>query len=172
MRAPLVVLAIGALFAGAWLAFTPEGRLATFLEPVVGPVVEGHAGPSTQALIAISVVVTVVGLGIAWRLYRPARAERWVSFPEREPGMAGALGHAFYVDDLYAWVVSNVGLRGAAALEWFDRTVVDGAVDGVGTLVGRAARLAPIWQSGRVRRYALSFLAGGAALLLYATGRV
>jgi NADH-quinone oxidoreductase subunit L len=172
MRAPLVVLAIGALFAGAWLAFTPEGRLATFLEPVVGPVVEGHAGPSTQVLIAISVVVTVVGLGIAWRLYRPARAERWVSFPEREPGMAGALGHAFYVDDLYAWVVSNVGLRGAAALEWFDRTVVDGAVDGVGTLVGRASRLAPIWQSGRVRRYALSFLAGGAALLLYATGRV
>ena len=172
MRAPLVVLAIGGLFAGIWLAFTPEGRLATFLEPVLGPVVEGHAGPSTQVLIAISVVVTVVGLGIAWRLYRPARAERWVSFPEREPGMAGALGHAFYVDDLYAWVVSNVGLRGAAALEWFDRTVVDGAVDGVGTLVRQAARLAPIWQSGRVRRYALSFLAGGAALLLYAAGRV
>ncbi len=172
MRAPLVVLAIGGLFAGIWLAFTPEGRLATFLEPVLGPVVEGHAGPSTQVLIAISVVVTVVGLGIAWRLYRPARAERWVSFPEREPGMAGALGHAFYVDDLYAWAVSNVGLRGAAALEWFDRTVVDGAVDGVGRLVRQAARLAPIWQSGRVRRYALSFLAGGAALLLYAAGRV
>ena len=83
-------------------------------------------------LIAISVVVTLLGIGIAWRLYRPSQVERWVSFPEREPGMAGVLGHAFYVDDLYAWVVSNVGLRGAAALEWFDRMVIDGAVNGVG----------------------------------------
>src|SRR5512134_3120173 len=88
MRAPLVVLAIGALFAGAWLAFTPEGRLATFLEPVVGVVEEGHAGPSTQALIAISIVLTLAGIAIAWRLYRPRNAERWISFPEREPAMA------------------------------------------------------------------------------------
>ena len=172
MRAPLVVLAVGALFAGAWLAFTPEGRLATFLEPVVGVVEEGHAGPSTQALIAISIVLTLAGIAIAWRLYRPRNAERWISFPEREPGMAGVLGHAFYIDDLYAWAVGTVGLRGAAGLAWFDRTVVDGAVNGVGRLVVRAAGLAPIWQSGRVRRYALSFLAGGAALLLYAAVRV
>jgi NADH-quinone oxidoreductase subunit L len=172
MQAPLVVLAIGALFAGLVLAATPEGRLATFLEPVLGPIVEGHAGPSTGVLVAISVVVTLLGIGIAWRLYRPSQVERWVSFPEREPGMAGVLGHAFYLDDLYAWIVSAVGLRGAAALEWFDRTVVDGAVNGVGRLAVWAAGLAPIWQSGKVRRYALSFLAGGVALLVFAVVRV
>jgi NADH-quinone oxidoreductase subunit L len=172
MQAPLVVLAIGALFAGLVLAATPEGRLATFLEPVLGPIVEGHAGPSTGVLIAISVVVTLLGIGIAWRLYRPSQVERWVSFPEREPGMAGVLGHAFYLDDLYAWIVSAVGLRGAAALEWFDRTVVDGVVNGVGRLAVWAAGLAPIWQSGKVRRYALSFLAGGVALLVFAVVRV
>jgi NADH-quinone oxidoreductase subunit L len=172
MRGPLVVLAVGGLFAGIWLALTPEGRLATFLEPVVGHVTEGDAGPSTEALIAISIAVTVAGIAIAWRLYRPGNAQRWISFPEREPGMAGALGHAFYVDDLYAWIVSNVGLRGAAAMAWFDRTVIDGAVNGVGRLTVRAASLAPIWQSGKVRRYALSFLAGGAVLLLYAAVRV
>jgi NADH-quinone oxidoreductase subunit L len=172
MRAPLVVLAVGALFAGIWLALTPEGRLATFLEPVLGTVAEGHAGPSTQVLVAISVVVTLLGIAIAWRLYRPASAQRWISFPEREPGLAGALGHAFYIDDLYAWVVRVVGLRGAEALEWFDRTVVDGAVLGVGRLAVRASRLAPIWQSGKVRRYALSFLAGGVALLVFAAVRV
>jgi NADH-quinone oxidoreductase subunit L len=172
MRAPLVVLAIGALFAGMWLALTPEGRLATFLEPVVGTVVEGHAGPSTQVLVAISVVLTLAGIAVAWRLYRPAAAERWISFPEREPGLAGALGHAFYIDDLYAWAVGVVGLRGAEALEWFDRVVVDGAVNGAGRLVVRASGLAPIWQSGKVRRYALSFLAGGVALLVFAAVRV
>ncbi|MET0800068.1 MAG: NADH-quinone oxidoreductase subunit L [Actinomycetota bacterium] len=172
MLAPLVVLAVGALFAGLALASTPEGRLAVFLEPTLGPVSEGHAGPSTGVLIAISVIVTVIGIGIAWRLYRPSQDERWISFPEREPGMAGALGHAFYIDDLYAWVVSNVALRGAAALEWFDRTVIDGAVNGVGRLVRRAAGLAPVWQSGKVRRYALSLLAGAAVLLLFAVVRI
>ena len=44
MRAPLVVLAIGGLSVGAWLAFTPEGRLATFLEPVAGPPHRGRRG--------------------------------------------------------------------------------------------------------------------------------
>jgi NADH-quinone oxidoreductase subunit L len=172
MRAPLVVLAIGALFAGLALELTPEGRLPTFLEPVLGHVTEGDAGPSTTTLMAIAIVTTLIGIGIAWRLYRPAVSERWISFPEREPGMAGALGHGFYVDDLYAWIVGNVGLRAAAALAWFDRAVVDGAVNGVGRLGVAAAGLAPVWQSGKVRRYALSFLAGGVALLLYAAVRI
>jgi NADH-quinone oxidoreductase subunit L len=86
--------------------------------------------------------------------------------------MAGALAHGFYIDDLYAWAVSNIGLRGAASLEWFDRTVIDGTVNGVGTLARRASGLAPVWQSGKPRRYALTFLAGGVALLLYAVVRV
>jgi hypothetical protein len=42
----------------------------------------------------------------------------------------------------------------------------------VGRLAVRASRLAPIWQSGKVRRYALSFLAGGVALLVFAAVRV
>ncbi|MDH4112961.1 MAG: NADH-quinone oxidoreductase subunit L [Actinomycetota bacterium] len=172
MRTPLVVLAVGALFAGIGLELTPEGTLPMFLEPVLGHVVEGDAGPSTQVLMVLAVVVTLIGIGIAWRLYRPANQERWVSFPEREPGMAGVLAHGFYIDGLYAWIVANVGLRGAAALAWFDRTVVDGAVNGVGTLATRASGLAPIWQSGKVRRYALSFMAGGVALLLYAAVKI
>ena len=38
---------------------SPRGAPATFLEPVVGVVEEGHAGPTTQALIAISIVLTL-----------------------------------------------------------------------------------------------------------------
>jgi hypothetical protein len=50
--------------------------------------------------------------------------------------------------------------------------VVDGAVNGVGRLATWASGLAPVWQSGKARRYALSFTAGGAALLLYAAVRI
>ncbi len=86
--------------------------------------------------------------------------------------MSGVLGRAFYVDALYAGVVGTVGLRGATALTRFDRTVVDGAVRGVARVAVWASGLAPLWQSGKVRRYALSFLAGGAALLLYAAVKI
>ena len=68
--------------------------------------------------------------------------------------------------------MSNVGLRGAAALEWFDRMVIDGAVNGVGRVARRGGRPRPIWQSGKVRRYALSFLGGAAVLFLFAAVRV
>jgi hypothetical protein len=45
--------------------------------------------------------------------------------------------------------------------------VVDGAVSEVAEGVDRTSRLAPILQSGFVRSYALAFLFGAVALLLY-----
>jgi hypothetical protein len=44
---------------------------------------------------------------------------------------------------------------------------VDGAVNEVAEEIGQASRLASVLQSGYVRSYALAFLLGAAALLLY-----
>jgi hypothetical protein len=52
-------------------------------------------------------------------------------------------------------------------LRTVDDRVVDAAVNEVAEDVGRASRLAPVLQSGFVRSYALAFLLGAAALLLY-----
>jgi len=48
-----------------------------------------------------------------------------------------------------------------------DDRIVDGAVKGTGAEVRDASRIAPIVQSGFVRSYALAFLLGVAALLLF-----
>jgi NADH-quinone oxidoreductase subunit L len=53
-----------------------------------------------------------------------------------------------------------------------DDRVIDGAVDGVGSEVGRASRLAPRIQQGLVRSYALAFLLGAVALLLFLAVRL
>ena len=173
MRAPLVVLAIGGLFIGLWLAFTPEGRLATFLEPTLGHVEEGTAGPSTPVLIAIS----IAGHGDRHRCRLapvPAGGRRALDLVPRARARHGRSARPRLLRRrpvrLGRWAPWACAAR--AALAWFDRTVIDGAVNGVGRLATSAARIAPVWQSGKVRRYALSFLAGGAALLLYAVVRV
>jgi NADH-quinone oxidoreductase subunit L len=47
----------------------------------------------------------------------------------------------------------------------FDKNVIDGAVDGVGTLVGRASRAVRGWQTGLVQTYALAVVIGVVAVV-------
>jgi NADH-quinone oxidoreductase subunit L len=45
-------------------------------------------------------------------------------------------------------------------LWWFDRTIVDGAVNGIGALTGDAGRGLRRIQTGRVQNYALGIALG------------
>jgi len=93
-------------------------------------------------------------------------------FPERQPELAGWLANAFYVNALYGWLVQHPGKGFGRSLTVVDDGVIDGAVNQVGTQVGRASRLAPRIQRGFVRSYALAFLLGAVALLLFLAVRL
>jgi len=95
-----------------------------------------------------------------------ATGAHW-EFPERQPELQGWLANAFYVNQLYAWLVRVPGLGFGRSLRVTDDRVVDGAVNEVAEGVGRASRLAPVIQRGFVRTYALAFLLGAVALLLF-----
>jgi NADH-quinone oxidoreductase subunit L len=75
--------------------------------------------------------------------------------------------HAYYFDEGLARVVDKPG-RWVA--DWLagplDQGVIDGAVDGVGELVGRVASGFRRVQTGFVRNYALVFVFGTAVLLI------
>ncbi len=167
MHAPLAVLAAGAVLGGLILGVSAEGGLlARFLEPVFGAADAGQAGPSEGALIAISIAFAVAAVAIAWWVWASGRVD-WASFPRRQPELAGWLANAFYVNALYAWLVRKPATGLGRALRSVDDRVVDGAVNEVAEDVGRASRLAPVLESGFVRSYALAFLLGAVALLLY-----
>jgi NADH-quinone oxidoreductase subunit L len=167
MHAPLVVLAAGAVLGGLVLGFQAEGGLLErFLEPVLGAPATAHAGPSEAVLIAISVVLAVAAVALAWLVWASGRVD-WQAFPERQPELAGWLSNAFYLNALYAWLVRAPGMGFGRGLRAVDDRVVDAAVNEVAEDVGRASRLAPVVQSGLVRTYALAFLLGAGALLLY-----
>ncbi|MGH2635456.1 MAG: NADH-quinone oxidoreductase subunit L [Actinomycetota bacterium] len=166
MHAPLALLAAGAMVSGLVLGFRAEGVLARFLEPVVGLAEPGHADLSEAVLVAISVVLAVAAVGTAWFVWASGRVN-WEAFPQRQPELAGWLANAFYVNALYSWLVRTAGMGFGRGLRTVDDRVVDGAVNELAEDVGRASRLAPVLQSGFVRSYALAFLLGAVALLLF-----
>jgi NADH-quinone oxidoreductase subunit L len=167
MHAPLAVLAAGAILGGLALGLTAEGGvLVRFLEPVLGTPETAGAGLSEPALVAISVVLAVAAVALAWQIWASGRVD-WEAFPERQPELAGWLSNAFYVNALYSWLVRSPGMGLGRGVRAVDDRVVDGAVNEVAEEVGRASRLAPVLQSGFVRSYALAFLLGAVSLLLY-----
>ncbi|HEY3305183.1 MAG TPA: NADH-quinone oxidoreductase subunit L [Candidatus Binatia bacterium] len=168
MTAPLIVLALGSIFAG-WLA-TPEfmwgGVWDHWLQPVFGgpKAAEHHALSEELFLMALTVGLGALGALVAYFLYgRDSKIAERIA--------AGALyrwlGNKYYVDELYdrlfvqpftAW--SNWLARR------FDPGFIDGIVNGVAASV-RARSLS--WrrlQSGNVQHYLFAFLAG--TLLIFA----
>jgi len=162
MTVPLIVLAAlsmvgGLLLFGDWIV--------DWLAPVVG-VEEHHDGP-VSALVMTLIIVAVVaaGVGLAWVLV--GRRE----VPRETPGSVSVFTRAaradLYGDAINEGLFMRPGDRFVGGLDTFDRSGLDGAVNGTaatfGGMSGRMRRL----QNGFVRSYALS-LFGGALLVLLA----
>ena len=167
MHVPLAVLALLTVVGGLVLGLSTEGgRLAAFLEPVVGPVEARVAGLSETALTTISIVFAVAAVLVAFWVWASGRVD-WEAFPERQPELAGWLSNAFYLNALYGWLVQHPGKGFGYALTVVDDRVIDGAVNEVADDVVDASAVAPRLQRGFVRSYALAFLLGAVALLLF-----
>ena len=135
MVAPLMVLAFLSIVGGLILGFPPEhGWLHGFLRPVVGVGGEHEASAGMVFLLmSVAIVIAVSGWGLAHFLYglSPATAERWA---EQFFGMYRLLLNKYYIDELYDLIFVEPLKRLGALLDWFDRTVIDGIVRGVGRL--------------------------------------
>jgi NADH-quinone oxidoreductase subunit L len=147
MLGPLVALATLSVIGGYinW----PVESFGNFLEPVFANKFAAHAheyAHSTElGLMALSVVIALVGLGIAYLVLvkRPYTEER-------AKARLGALGtilfNKYYVDELYdALFVNRVKNIGNAA-SGFDQYVVDGGVNGVGWTTRLTADLSRLWD--------------------------
>jgi NADH-quinone oxidoreductase subunit L len=104
----------------------------------------GAAEPLEYALMIVSVLVALIGIGLAHRFYirEPALPGR---LAERFRGAYRTLYNKYWVDELYGATVI-AGTRGASRwLAAFDAHVVDGIVNGVGLLTRAAA-----WIGGAI----------------------
>jgi NADH-quinone oxidoreductase subunit L len=162
MTLPLVVLAVLAAVSEVInLPFTPDLKvLEHWLEPVVGAN-EAHIDVATATKVGLAVAAVaaaLTGIAIASLVYLRRRVRAV------EPAV---LAHAWFYDEAITRFVGGPGTKGFEAVAWFDRNVVDGAVNGVAAVVRTSGRGLRTVQSGFVRSYALGISAGVVVVLAY-----
>jgi NADH-quinone oxidoreductase subunit L len=171
MRSVLVLLAVGAATAGVLGLSATTGLIHEFLAPVVGSTKEAVAGPSEFVLSTISVLVALAGISLAWFVYLSRRID-WLALRARFGGAKLALMRGFYVNDFYSGAIVGPAKAVAAFCAYvFDRRVIDGAVNGVGEVVGLASRVGRRVQTGFVRTYAVGILLGAVGILWFLVAR-
>ena len=168
MVIPLVVLAVLSVVGGFVGPPLQEGGhfFARWLAPVFEGGHETEVSAATEwSLIAISVVVAVLGVALAFRVYGK-RAEEPLA--RSAPKIYDTLVHKYWVDELYDLAVVRTVYRMSRRLWTFwDEKVVDGAVNGVGRVFESGWAVLRLFQTGFVGTYALFFTLGVAVLLLH-----
>ena len=118
-------------------------------------------------LIGISVAVAAFGIAMAFLAYLN-RPEIAPGLRQRFAGLHDTLENKYYVDEFYWATVVRPIHRGAVALwKFWDETIVDGMVNGVGQAVEVASGILRLFQTGYVGTYALFLALGVLALLLH-----
>ncbi|QNP64685.1 NADH-quinone oxidoreductase subunit L [Streptomyces genisteinicus] len=162
MTIPMIVLAFGSVFAGAFFAI--GDRFANWLAPVT-EFEHPHPVISVPAITASTVVVLVIGAGIAWAMY--GRKPVPVTAP-RGSLLTRAARRDLFQDDVNHVVLVRGGEHLTRSLVYVDHTLVDGVVNGTAaTFGGLSGRLRKL-QNGYARSYAVSMF-GGTAILIAAT---
>jgi len=162
MTVPMVLLALGSVFAGALLV--SGGSLQNWLAPAVGTSVEeGFHTVDPGVLTALTLVVVAGGMGAAWLVF--GRNPIPVVAPAGSP-VTVAARRALYADAFNEVVLMRPGQWFTRALVFFDGRGVDGAVNGMAALIGGTSGRLRRTQTGFVRSYALSFVGGTAVVLL------
>ena len=164
MTVPMIVLAVGSVFAGFLL--TQGHVLANWLTPSLGELQEAPSSTLAPAAVTTLVLVSAaLGVLIAYLAVgrRPTPVERpaHVSFPVQ------AARRDLYANAINEAVIATPGTWLSRFLVYLDNRGVDGLVNGTAALLGGSSGRLRRLQTGFVRSYALTML-GGAVLVVAA----
>jgi NADH-quinone oxidoreductase subunit L len=163
MWVPMAILAIGSIGAG-WF-FSSGDKLAEWLSPSLGTLQEAeHTAIDHNLIPWLTIALSLLGVLVAWlvvgRRDVPVVKPEPVAFPVR------AARKDLYGNALNEVLVARPGTWLTRALVYVDNKGVDGLVNGIaagfGGSSGRLRRL----QTGFVRSYAASMLAGSILVLI------
>lgn len=167
MVIPLMILAILSIvggYVGVPEALGGSNHFHHFFEPVirhVGEAKEGHFSHALEyGLMATSVGIAVIGFLISYTFYikNPQLPEK---LKNSMAGLYKLIFNKYYVDEIYEFVFVK-GCKGLGTLLWqkFDVLVVDGIVNGAGTVVEFFGKTIRRLQTGYVQNYAVGILLG------------
>jgi NADH-quinone oxidoreductase subunit L len=163
MKVPVAILAFLSLVSG-WIVFT--GQPAGFLHSTFAGLPE-HAPFHIDPTVFGSVMaMMLLGGGLSYYLYGPNGVRREAELDLHAP--AGPLVNMLYFDAIYDFVIvqpmkaiadfcANIG----------DAKIIDGIIHGLGSFSAAIGSGLRSWNSGYIRRYALSVFTGVALMLAY-----
>jgi len=159
MTAPMILLALGSIGAGAALSL--GHRLQDWLEPVVGSHDVEHVVPA-WVITAAALSAVAIGVAIAYRQYAMRPVPH--SAPQDVSALTVAARRDLYGDAFNEAAFMRTGQRLTTALMVVDDTVIEGSVGGAAAAVTRLSDGLRGLQTGFARTYALSMLAGTALI--------
>jgi NADH-quinone oxidoreductase subunit L len=180
MTVPLILLAIPSIFLGLLLGLPPEsGPIHQWLEPVFAETIEllGHHEEAFTlfgidgVLLLASATIAALGIAVAWRFFgveldglrgraRPELVNAIVTRTSASRFLYRASLNKWWFDELYDLLFIRIGGVIAMATWWFDREVIDGTVNAIGSLTTSTGRRLSNVQTGRVQNYALGIAIG------------
>jgi NADH-quinone oxidoreductase subunit L len=174
MTVPLMALAVGSLLWGFWgvpEAFGGHFNIGEWLKPALtyGQIHAAHGHHEGPAVL-LAVISTTLGLAfgfLGWSKYKDGPA--WeLAFAAKFPFLHGLLLNKYYVDEgVELYLLRPIRWFGNLLWKLFDVIIIDGVgVNLPGALARVFGDFTALFQTGRVRNYALS-MALGAAILLY-----
>jgi NADH-quinone oxidoreductase subunit L len=159
MTIPLIVLAVGSIFAG----FIPFNELVT---------TDGKGFETElEMMVAVpSVLIGLIGIVVAWVMYKKETA-----IPDK---LAATFKYSykwaynkFYMDEVYLFVTKKIIFRFISTpIAWFDRHIVDGTMNLIASITQVSSFRIRGFQSGQLQKYGFVFVTGTiflALLLIY-----
>ncbi|HJQ48239.1 MAG TPA: NADH-quinone oxidoreductase subunit L [Amycolatopsis sp.] len=162
MTIPMIILAVGSVGAGAFFAL--GDRLADWLTPSLGPLLESHDGVLPHALTPwLTILLSALGALVAWLVV--GRTDTPVERPQSVSPVVRAARRDLYGNALNEALVATPGMWLTRFSVYLDSRGVDGAVNGLAAALGGGSGRLRRLQTGFVRSYALSMLAGSFVLV-------
>ena len=192
MTVPLMILAVLSIiggYIGIPHVLGGANHIHEFLAPVLGGGVEpakahagitlfsqawasggesgGHSASLEIFMMVVSVVIALIGIGIAYIFYvkNPALPKL---LAEKQKGLYKLVFNKYYVDELYEILfINSLKQLGIGLWRGFDEFVIDGTVNGIAYLIGWISGVMRRMQTGLVQNYAFSMIIGGVILVGY-----
>jgi NADH-quinone oxidoreductase subunit L len=181
MTVPLVILAVLSVV-GGWIGI-PAVLGTTFfggdvnlfhhwLQPALAAghaeaAAEGAGGAGLEfALMGAALAIALAGIGIAFAIYRTREGAAAKIAATFRP-VYTMWRNLYWVDELYEAAILKPFYAISRFSAGFDRFVIDGLVNATGIVADITGQILKLFQTGYVRNYALVFLMGVVAMLVY-----
>jgi NADH-quinone oxidoreductase subunit L len=152
MTLPMLLLALISLVLGLW-----SEPLQHFLGQALGAAAPGAGHNRLIPLLAF--LAACFGFAWAYLVYYQ-KAVSAALLARRFSWVYALVANQYYIDAAYQFLVRRLLFGLAAGLAWFDRHVVDGAVNGVGWMCRQTGLLLRLAQVGRLSAYILALVVG------------